>query len=207
MHSDKSLPMDDLRGAARSRELPPVVYDFDLRFEHPHLIEAFAYWNEIRGTRNMPNRADLRPADMKKFIAHFGLAEVRDAQDGQRQYFVRLAGARIEEVYGPRSQKNLLDGLTPDMAMRWRAPFDLTVERALPLRTCGRVGYEEKFWLEFEELYAPLGDGGTRPTMIYYATAMVGRSNFSPTANKDVVVRATNHVYGRTDEHLRLAEK
>lgn len=51
-----------------------------------------AFWNELRGTREMPSRADFSPADMVPYLPYIGLADVE--HDPQR-FRTRLAGTGI----------------------------------------------------------------------------------------------------------------
>jgi hypothetical protein len=151
--------------------LPPVAYDATLAFAHPALVKAFAYWNSRRGERAMPARADIRPQDMRGFLSHVGLIEVQPGTGGKPDYFVRLAGTSIEEVLGKRTGRPLTDGLAPALAERWRAQFDMVLQSRQPLRATGRVGYDNKSWLEAEIFYAPLGEHGATVSMVFIAFA------------------------------------
>lgn len=56
-----------------------------------------AFWNELRGTREMPARADFSPADMVPLLPYIGLVDVE--HDPQR-FRTRLAGTGIVQETG-----------------------------------------------------------------------------------------------------------
>jgi len=154
-------------------ELPRILYDPTLAFVHPKLIEAYAYWMERCGSRPLPRRSDLNPVAMRGFISHVGLFEVRREGDGSLDYFVRLAGGRIDDVFGWRGGRPLTDGLPPQIARRWREPVDQVVKTGRPIRARSRIAYENKIWMDGEMLYAPLGEQATAPDMIFFAFAVL----------------------------------
>lgn len=159
--------------AAASVELPKIEYDPTLAFIHPKLIEAFAYWNACCGSRSMPRRADLNPVAMRGFITHIGLFEVRREGDGSVDYFVRLTGAQIEDVFGRRAGRMLTDGVPSVLVQRWQKPNDMVLETGRPLRARGRIAWQDKTWIDGEALYAPLGDLAAAPDMIFFGFAVL----------------------------------
>lgn len=150
-------------------ELPRVEYDPTLTFLHTKVIDAFAYWNACRGLRPLPRRADLDPVAMRSFIAHVALFDVRRKGDGSVDYFVRLAGTRVEDVFGSRGRRMLTEGLAPEIVSRWRQPVDRVLETGRPLRTRSRVAFQNQTWIDGEALHAPLGESPTAPDMIFFA--------------------------------------
>lgn len=160
-------------------ELPRILYDPSLVFVHPKLIDAYAYWKECCGPRPFPRRPDLDPVAMRGFLSHVGLFDVRRESDGSVDYFVRVAGARIDDVFGWRGGRPLMDGLPPHIARRWREPVDQVVETGRPIRARSRIAYENKIWMEGEMLYAPLGDSATAPDMIFFAFAALSAKRSS----------------------------
>ncbi|TDQ82274.1 PAS domain-containing protein [Dongia mobilis] len=61
------------------------------------LISIYTYWNEKRGTRAMPGRPDIDPADLK---AHLPLLCLIDVVPDARRYVYRLVGTREAEMRG-----------------------------------------------------------------------------------------------------------
>jgi hypothetical protein len=158
-------------------ELPRILYDPALDFVHPKLIKAYAYWRERCGSRPLPQRSDLDPVAMRGFISHVGLFEVRKEGDGSIDYFVRLAGGRIDDVFGWRGGRPLTDDLPPEIARRWREPLDRVIETGRPIRARSRIAYENKIWMDGEMFYAPLGECATAPAMIFFAFAVLSATH------------------------------
>ena len=157
------------------RGLPPIIHDATLSFVHPALVKAFAYWNSSRRERAMPGRADITPQGMRSFLPHVALVEVKPRPGNGPDYFVRLAGTAIEEVFGKRTGRPLTQDVPPELAVRWRAQFDAAVNSQKPLRATGRIAYENKTWLEAEILCAPLSEDGTSVSMVLLAFAATVR--------------------------------
>ncbi len=66
----------------------------------------------------MPSRADLDPVAMRKFTAHVGLIEIRQADGSDIAYFIRRAGTKWEEVYGAITGHLLHEFLSPEIEAR-----------------------------------------------------------------------------------------
>jgi hypothetical protein len=64
--------------------------------KHPSIRELFDYWNERRGARAMPERADIEPAAIRRLLADtFILSSDRTAS-----YPFRIAGTRVCALFG-----------------------------------------------------------------------------------------------------------
>jgi hypothetical protein len=64
---------------------------------HERLISLYAYWNAKRGSREMPGRADVDPAELK---SHLPLLCLIDVVPDARRYVYRLVGTREAEMRG-----------------------------------------------------------------------------------------------------------
>ncbi len=80
-------------------QLPPMRIDHEVVLTREMPIKAYDYWRARRGTRIMPSRKDINPRDMREFVAHAGLIEVRPKAEGT-DYVVRLVGTQAEEIFG-----------------------------------------------------------------------------------------------------------
>lgn len=141
--------------------LPPIKFDPVMRFESEPLREAFDYWDAIRGGRIMPTRAELLPREMRRFISHVGLIEPMTDKNGLQDYFVRLAGSDVEEIFGPRTGRPLGEGVPPEILARWRIGYDMVQRSGKPVKATAGVAYKGKNWIEVEVLVAPLGEDAT----------------------------------------------
>jgi hypothetical protein len=144
----------------------PLEIDWDLNLTRPANKLAHAYWRSHCRDHGMPAYKDLPPSGMRGFIAHIGIVEIREGGTG-KDYFIRLAGSRWEEVFGRIAGKHLHKFLSPAVEERWRALFDPVCERAEPVCARAEISFEEKTWLMSEMFVAPLGDSASEVSMLF----------------------------------------
>lgn len=134
----------------------PNVFDPTLAFEREPNKLAYAYWLSRCQGHAMPARTDLDPVAMKKFTPHIGLVELRPSGTSTN-YFVRRAGSRWEDVYGPMTGRYMQDILPPHLLPCWREIFDTPTVAEKQIRLTTQVDFQGKTWLSIEMLIAPLG--------------------------------------------------
>ena len=149
----------------------PIVVDRNLEFVHPANVQALAYWQSKCGPRAMPARADLDPLEMRGFLANVALVDVLPREGRPSEFRIRLAGAAIEDVFGPVSARLLTDAVPAATAARWAGMFQATIDARGPIRVSGRVSYEKMDYLETEALFAPLADAGADISMLFASAA------------------------------------
>jgi hypothetical protein len=147
---------------------PAIGIDRTLTFTRETTRKAHDYWQARRGVRRWPSRKDITPQGMKDFMRHIGLVEVRRMADGHATYFIRLAGDKIESVYGAITGKTLSEFLPAALEARWRMVFDAAIAEQAPMRLTTRVMFGGKSYLAAEVLLAPLGEGD-EVSMLYAA--------------------------------------
>jgi hypothetical protein len=152
-------------------DLPAIQIDRDLRFIHPAIQQAHAYWQTLRGDQSMPSRDAIDPVEMREFLPYVGLVEAAAGSGGRMNYAIRLAGSHVEEVLTQISGRSLSQFLEPDIEERWRYVFDLALAEAAPVRLAGRVAFQRRTWLDSETLLAPLADRQHGTTMLFGAFA------------------------------------
>lgn len=65
------------------------------------LRRLLAYWQERRGDRDFPRRADVDPIDLRFMLDRVALTEVHEAPDhGPRRYRLRLVGSYWYRLLG-----------------------------------------------------------------------------------------------------------
>lgn len=64
--------------------------------KHPSNRELFDYWNERRGARLAPERADIEPAAIRRALGDVFVLELQDLE----QHSFRLAGTRLCALFG-----------------------------------------------------------------------------------------------------------
>jgi hypothetical protein len=153
------------------QSLPPITVDESLSFVQPATIAALAYWKSKLGGRPMPSRADLDPREMRSFMPHIALVELRQTADGAQDYYMRLTGTSIEQVFGQLTGQLISEFLPPEIEARWRMMFDAARDAAAPVRITGRIAFQRKTWLQCELMIAPLGTEGKTISMFFVAVA------------------------------------
>lgn len=66
-------------------------------FSDERLAALHSYWSDKRGTRAMPSRADVDPAELRALLPHLLLVDV---VDGGQDFRYRLVGTEIERQIG-----------------------------------------------------------------------------------------------------------
>jgi len=139
-------------------EEPTIHVDWTAEFSRVENRRAHAYWNSIRGDRQMPMRSDLNPRGMREFLTYVNLVDVCMCSNGAVEYVVALQGAHGTEVFGPLARRRFSAVLSEVTARRLRECLSLVRDAGLPVRISSRVTGGGKFWLDSESLFAPLGE-------------------------------------------------
>jgi len=147
-------------------DMPPVHIDRTLT----HLTRASTmkgrdYWLALRGDRDMPARAEISPRAMRDFLPFVGLIEWTAKPKGGEDYFVRLIGGKIEEIFGSMTGQFIDRTLPPDIAIRWRLVLDEVRKNGTPLAVSSRVAFNNLRHMKQELFVAPLGEDGPVKTL------------------------------------------
>jgi hypothetical protein len=62
----------------------------------PEQRQLYDYWISCAGTKALPDRSDINPADIPRLLPYLSLIDVDGAIDHSR---IRLAGTRLRDVY------------------------------------------------------------------------------------------------------------
>jgi hypothetical protein len=116
----------------------------------------------------MPARSELSPRGMREFLTYINLVDVRPASEGAADYEVALQGSHGLEVFGAMARRRFSAGLSEATARRLRECLSLGRDSGRPVRISSRVTGGDKFWLDSESLFAPLGDDAGRVTAIMW---------------------------------------
>lgn len=146
--------------------LPPIALDTDLDCETPEVREGLAYWQSKAAGREMPLRADIRPEEIPRLLPFISLFEIR-RQSGFLEIFPRIAGSRFEDVFGPIHNRPLSTVVAPEIRERWLGATRTMMEARQPLLGRGEVLHEDKTFIRFEILLAPLSRTGEELDMIF----------------------------------------
>jgi hypothetical protein len=68
--------------------------------KHPSSLELYAYWNQLRGGRAAPERGDIDPAEIRAVLADTLMIEVDQSPASRTAFPIRLAGTRVNALFG-----------------------------------------------------------------------------------------------------------
>jgi hypothetical protein len=150
--------------------MPPVHIDRTLNhLTRAPVIRGRDYWLALRGDRAMPTRADISPREMREFLPHVGLIESLPLPGGGEDYFVRIIGGKVEEIFGSLTGQFVQNTLPPEIAARWRVILDEVRRSKVPLVATSRVAFNNWRHLKQEVFIAPLGEGDGEVRMLFGA--------------------------------------
>ena len=169
--ADKSASMRTMisqeRAGVPDTQLPIlwVRVDETLRFGDPSLRELLAFWERKRGTRRMPNRADIDPPfELREHLANLVLIEVH--HDPLRMRY-RLIGTEITGAMGRDSTgKWYHDIYPPELLAQITESFAWIVRERRPLRSYGQAFYVDKSMYDYEIVNLPLSSDGETVDMV-----------------------------------------
>ena len=125
------------------------------------------YWQDLRGTREMPSRRDVAPSTMKTRLPHILLADVIE-QGWDFRY--RLVGGELQRYFhGNPTGKLMSEALSPfgpDTVRRTIETYAHVVARRAPMRIRGAGSLYAQNAKLFDAVLAPLSDDGLRVNMI-----------------------------------------
>ena len=137
--------------------------------------DVFDYWQECKGARLLPSRADIDPARLKKHLPTISLMNVID----ENTFSVRLAGTGIREILDEEITGRYLSDIDyKEHQAYWQAAHHRVVTEKRPAQGVAPVTWRDKgnlfvFWLRL-----PLSTDGEAVDMIlgfdlYLAAAKV----------------------------------
>jgi len=142
------------------------MLDLDLPIEDRVLERLYAYWQEKRGGRRFPARADLDPVD---FAYALGWVILADVSHDPLRFYIRLYGSELAQRAGfDVTGTYLHDHPQPEFRTYVEKEWRETVERAEPTH-----GHFDR-WVEtrryrFETVRLPLSTDGRNIDMLLIA--------------------------------------
>ena len=135
--------------------------------ENPVLAFLKAYWDEKRGLRAMPARADINPADMKE---HLGWVMLLDALPDFLDFRYRVIGTRVTRYFVSESTgKTVTEVFAPygEAAVSGvQAVYRKAARDKIVVRSYGGAGWLGQSFLDFDALAMPLSDDGETANMV-----------------------------------------
>lgn len=113
------------------------------------LRRLYEYWDEKRGSRRAPARADINPTEIPELLGYVNIFEV---QDVPRDFKVRLNGSEVTRMLGQEiTGKWCSDVFSGEDAERCNQAFNICVDEWTPaivettLAFCGRPHAAQTF--------------------------------------------------------------
>lgn len=153
------------------------------QFSDPRLDELVQYWLDKRGSRIMPARADIKPAQMGSLLRLLNLIEV---DHHPLRFRHRLVGSETIMKLGRDATGRILDeSLYGDATPEILASLMLVVRESRPYRRVARLDWNNQPHIEMEAVELPLGENGNvqmilRGAIFRQALSDSARLSFTP---------------------------
>ena len=100
------------------------------------------YWVSISREGRVPTRRDLNPVQLGVALAHTSLAQRED------DYFrFRLAGSRIEALFGRNVDGNVIEKIDANIPEAGTASMELALDTGRPVSGSRKIGARWHCWL------------------------------------------------------------
>src|SRR5512135_3843326 len=131
------------------------------QFDHPACAFLMQYWQQKRGERAMPARADISPAQLKDYL---GWVMILDVLPGARDFRYRLIGTLVTQYFSSDSTgKTVMEAFAPNgeaVGKSVNSIFRKVARDKVVMRTAGNANWLSEGMEEFEAIYLPLSDNG-----------------------------------------------
>ncbi|MGO1120083.1 PAS domain-containing protein [Rhodovibrionaceae bacterium A322] len=127
---------------------------------HPGLIDVYSYWQEKRGDRLAPARADIDPLDLPKLLPWLTILKVfRDPKTDELDFQATLVGTKVVQFMG-RDVTNQHFGeiFKGPQAVVIKAAYDRVAREADVCYSQFDAGWMNKDYIFYERLLLPLSD-------------------------------------------------
>ncbi|MEZ5833040.1 MAG: PAS domain-containing protein [Dongiaceae bacterium] len=124
--------------------------------------ELYEYWERKRGTRRMPSRADIDPADLKRILPNIILAKID--RDGRVRF--TLVGTRCVAHAGMDYTNHYLDELdfSCDFDTDWHEVYRVLQRERRPVFGTVKTFLKDARVCELADVLLPLSDDGETVT-------------------------------------------
>jgi hypothetical protein len=136
------------------------------RIQHPILKRMVTHWDQKRGARAWPLRADFDPLDFWYAVGYVSLIDVRSSETGRRRYFFRLDGTRQVDLFGVDFTGKFLDQVYDAESLPLaEASYGAAVEQGEPHYYVRQVEFHGRP-IQYEIVILPLSRSGGAVDML-----------------------------------------
>jgi hypothetical protein len=130
----------------------------------PSLQRLADLWEKLRGECDLPRRSDFHPTDASWLLGHLYLVDVLD---GGEDYFYRLSGTVVKEIYGLELQGKRLGTLRKEkLKQALRTNYETVIATRRPMAQRGRLSWPNGSHIGIERLLLPFTDDDGNPCTI-----------------------------------------
>ncbi len=131
------------------------------------MVRLAKHCDALAGTREMPHRRDLRPADVSWMLGRFYLIDVLN---GGADYCFRLFGTFWEKMYGADlSGQRLSEIEATGRLTALRGDYDTVVATRAPFLHPGKLVWPDQKSISYERLLIPFSDDNGQVSLILAA--------------------------------------
>ncbi|MFZ5835474.1 MAG: PAS domain-containing protein [Pseudomonadota bacterium] len=145
--------------------MPPAddtifLCDTNLDFVRTELHDFLAYWNDKRGLRQFPGRADIKPGELTPLLPWM---HMHDVGESGAEYRIRLVGTILSNIFGKGDMRGQpLSILPPVVFDRVKQGIERVLEARAPIRTYApHAALPGQDFQGIESCFAPLSHNGT----------------------------------------------
>jgi hypothetical protein len=146
-----------------------------------HHLDLYRYWLAKRGSRSMPARSDINPADIPALLPYMMLV---DKLDNQLRW--RLVGTAAVREIGRDPTGSIVGAhisTAPETAAAVRATYERVFSTAHPIFSTGELEVKSGANHNISVLLLPLSDDGAGVNMA--VSTLIACFNFGVTASTD----------------------
>ena len=176
--------------------------------KHPVSQELFRYWDELRGTRNAPERADLDPSAIRSILADTFVLEVASRPGSLRRRFsIRLSGTRFNALFLDELKgRSMLSLWRLDQRCMMEDLLDGVIDDQVATVAGVQAGPAEMAKLDLELLLLPLRHHGQTNTRLLGSLAPVRTPSWLGLKSvTDLTLTSMRTVAGPSLSRIRLA--
>ena len=132
--------------------------------KEPELSALFRYWEDKRGSRALPARADIDPIDIPELLPHLVLVDTAPTLD---QFRYRLFGTEVAKGFGhDRTGRRFAELPRLDNFDDVYRGYWLSYAERAPQYFSGQIVSEEKSFIKYSRLTLPLSRDGAQVDML-----------------------------------------
>jgi hypothetical protein len=153
-----------------------MTFDWEAHSDAAPFRAALRYWQEKRGGRVMPRRADVVPSELRGILP---LVQLYDVLDRGSSYRVRLLGTQVAKMFETDPTGRTFDRTTDHpLISRMLCVIESVVERRRPLiARASRTAIDKVNYASIESLYLPLSEDDNDVNMVLTVTLLGGISD------------------------------